>query len=309
MTEDVPANDMRELEQAVSHRWVVPFDNLSNISKGISDFLCKLVTGGSYTRRQLYSDDDDIIRRFRRVPILNGINMPIYKADVLDRCLILDLERIKSSIRLDEKTLLADFEKERPKLLGACFDTLSKAIYIYPSVRLSEKPRMADFAMWGCAIAEAIGWSQKEFLDAYQRNISRQTLEALDASSLGTVLLYYFETFESIEGTPSGVLETLRGQVEKAGAEMKFFPTSPRSLGRQLQGITPNLEFLGYRIERSRTFKERWIKITRPSFSDDDVTNVKSSEIYTESRQDDVSDINSGKKVEEACFSGLSNGK
>ena len=56
---------------------------------------------------------------------------------------------------------------------------------IRPAIRLSGRPRMADFAEWGCAIAEALGHSQNEFLDAYSDNTNSRNEEALISSAAG----------------------------------------------------------------------------------------------------------------------------
>lgn len=41
---------------------------------------------------------------------------------------------------------------------------MSKAMKIYPDVKLDKMPRMADFAHWGYAIGEALGNLGQVFL-------------------------------------------------------------------------------------------------------------------------------------------------
>ena len=65
----------------------------------ISDQLCRAVTGSGFTKRELYSDDNDIIYNFRRCLGFNGINLAATKADLLDRGIIMALERIPESKR------------------------------------------------------------------------------------------------------------------------------------------------------------------------------------------------------------------
>ncbi len=75
----------------------------------------------------------------------------------MDRSILLHLERIDPIKRKDEEKLWKDFEEVKPEILGGIFDVISKAMSIYPSVKLSLLPRMADFGKWGYAIAEALG--------------------------------------------------------------------------------------------------------------------------------------------------------
>jgi hypothetical protein len=62
----------------------------------------------------------------------------------------------------------------RPQLLAFVFDTLAAAMELKPTLRLRDLPRMADFALWGEAIARALGYNELEFLNAYYENIGKQ---------------------------------------------------------------------------------------------------------------------------------------
>ncbi len=83
--------DINELVQKLSHNYIAYFDNMSNIPEWISDQLCRAVTGSGFSKRELYSDDDDIIYNFKRCIGLNGINLAATKADLLDRGIIIEL--------------------------------------------------------------------------------------------------------------------------------------------------------------------------------------------------------------------------
>ena len=64
------------------HNYICYFDNVSEIKEWISDQLCRAVTGSGFSKRELYSDDDDIIYNFRRCIGFNGINLGATKADL-----------------------------------------------------------------------------------------------------------------------------------------------------------------------------------------------------------------------------------
>ena len=64
--------DINELVQKLSHNYIAYFDNMSNIPEWISDQLCRAVTGSGFSKRELYTDDDDIIYNFKRCIGLNS---------------------------------------------------------------------------------------------------------------------------------------------------------------------------------------------------------------------------------------------
>jgi Holliday junction resolvasome RuvABC ATP-dependent DNA helicase subunit len=66
--------DINELIQQLSHNHVAYLDNISNIKEWYSDQLCRAVTGSGFSKRQLWTDDDDIIYSFKRCIGFNSIN-------------------------------------------------------------------------------------------------------------------------------------------------------------------------------------------------------------------------------------------
>lgn len=269
MAEDVPFRNEKDFMLTANQRWVLGLDNVSFLDANVSDIFCKLVTGACYTARVLYTDEDLLIRRFRRVVIINGINLPVDKPDLMDRCLLMPMERIAPERRQAESDLNAKFESIKGELLGGCFDVLSKAMEIRPTVVLPNKERMADFHVWGCAIAQALGYTQQDFLNAWAKNIELQHEEALEASPLATLVMEWFKSNpyqQFITGTPSVVFRKLKEQADNAGIDERSLPRSPLAFGRKLQEVRSNLEAHGYVIDRTRG-KNRTITIHKPKSS------------------------------------------
>jgi hypothetical protein len=88
-----------------------------------------------------------VILDLTRPAILNGIDHLAERPDLADRAIILQLPRIKDEIRRDEEQLYAEYGRDQPQILGALFTAISAALDRLPKVRLSCKPRMADFAV------------------------------------------------------------------------------------------------------------------------------------------------------------------
>ena len=124
--------DVNDLAQKLSHHWVCYFDNLTIIPDWLSDLLCRVVTGAGFSKRELFSDEGDIIFQLKRVVGINGINIITTRADLLDRSIPLELLPIPEDKRRAEKEFWAEFEQAKPLILGGIFNTLSRAIAAYP---------------------------------------------------------------------------------------------------------------------------------------------------------------------------------
>jgi hypothetical protein len=151
-------NDVKEFIQQLAHNYVDFYDNLKYTPRSLSDEACKAVTGVGSSKRKLYSDDDDIVYEFRRCLGFNGINLGLTEPDILDRSIMIELERIKKENTKQDSEIVDAFLEMRPKLLAYIFDILVEALAIKPTIQLNDLPRMADFAMWVEAIARAMGY-------------------------------------------------------------------------------------------------------------------------------------------------------
>src|SRR3989344_2220688 len=198
-----------ELIQKMAHNWLLFFDNVSNLPQAISDMLCRAVTGSGFMKRELYTDDEDIIYSFKRCIGINGIDLAASRPDLLERSILFELERVPKEKRRQEEELDEMLERDKAKILAGIFDTLSKSMKIHPSMRLPALPRMADFTMWGCAIAEALGYSTDRFLTAYYENINFQNEEVLHANLEAVALMEFMKGKTVWEGTASELLEEL----------------------------------------------------------------------------------------------------
>ena len=172
---------------------------------------------------------------------------------------------------------MVEFEKIKPKLLAHIFDIVVNALSIKPTVRLNDVLRMADFAIWGEAIARAIGYTENEFINTYYDNIGRQNLETIEAHPLGHAVAKFCEDESNHqgqikwEGSPSDLSDKLRTVAEhyKININQKLWPNSPSILVRRLNAIRANLlEGLGisvtvYRLTSGNRKNTSMIRITK----------------------------------------------
>jgi hypothetical protein len=261
-----------ELIQQLSHNHIVFYDNISIINDWISDQLCRAVSGSGSSKRQLYTDDDDIIYSFKRCVGFNGINLGATKADLLDRGLIIELERIEEDKQLKPEDLWEQFEELRPQLLGYIFDILAKVLNWKndvngPQLNLNKLPRMPEFAEYGEMISRCMGNPGKLFINAYRKNIRLQSQEVLDSSPVAIAIVQFMtrRNDEDWIGNSTYLLSELEYDAEalKINTKSKSWPKVPHILSRRLNEVKTNLKQVGIEIELGHDGKQRIIKIRK----------------------------------------------
>ena len=248
------ATNKGELVIQLAQSYMSLFDNLDTLSPWQSDVLCCAATGGGMTKRELFSNEGEMVFRFMRPVILNGINAVAQRSDLLDRCLLFELERIPARARMTEEQLWRSFEQARPAILGGIFNVLSKAMTIYPKVKIDSLPRMADFARWGCAIAQAIGYKQEYFMAAYEQNIGSATRAAIDSHPLATAILQLMANETSVEAGAVEMLARLENIADqyRIRANDRLFPRTAAVLVRRINEVRSNLQADGIEISITR---------------------------------------------------------
>ncbi len=86
----------------------------------MSDALCRLATGGGFTTRTLYTDQEETIFDAKRPVIITSIVDIASRPDLLDRSLVVRLLPIPDSQRKEEQTLWVEFELARPVFSAHC---------------------------------------------------------------------------------------------------------------------------------------------------------------------------------------------
>ena len=254
--------DKNEAVQQLSHHWFCGFDNISYLPDWLSDLFCRATSGEGYSKRELYSDDEDIIYSYRRCICLNGINKVAGKPDLLDRSMLFSLAPILPGARKSEQELWNSFMEVNSSILGAIFNVLVKAIQIKPTIKLSTLPRMADFCIWGCAISEAMGYTKEDFLNAYNAAIGNLSREALSNDDVGEALLLFMEDKIEWTGRSSGLLTELEELAERLKIRIQL-PKNGQTLSRRLTVLKASLQAEGIVFEVNKGGKCNTIHIQK----------------------------------------------
>lgn len=255
----------QDLAISINNTYMACYDNLDIISSERSDLLCIASTGGVYPKRKLYTNDEESMMSLKSKITLNGINVVAIKPDLLDRCIVLALERIPESERMEERLIWSSFNEDKPKILGAILTALSRAKRIYPTLKLTKLGRMADFTMWGYAVAEALEIGGEEFLKAYLNNQKKANQEAVESNPVATALIKYMDENLNFNGTVSSLLIHLKqvAEVENIDTTSKLWAKEPNVLSRRLNEMKSNLELEGIYYEITQRNHGRIIDIVK----------------------------------------------
>ncbi len=117
----------RNLMIAANNGLVVALDNISHLPPWLSDALCRLATGGGFSTRTLYENDEETIFDAQRPVILTGIEEIVTRSDLLDRSLLINLQPIDESRRRPEANFWRDFDDAKPRAFGAMLEVISTA--------------------------------------------------------------------------------------------------------------------------------------------------------------------------------------
>jgi hypothetical protein len=264
---EVPVSGMprgQDLVSCAKNNAVLVLDNLSVLPAAVQDDLCRLATGGGMGGRRLYTNDGDASFNASRPIIMTGINALATRGDLADRALPFHLAEV-----VDRKTdaeIREGFAHAHPRVLAGLLDIMVAGLCRLEEVQRQRWPlgRMADFTLWGYAVAPAIGWAEDDFRLAYRatRREAQQTVIENDPIAAGILNLVHGA---ERQGKPwSGFLTSLwRTLTEEAGdaARAPGFPRSPEALGWALSRVIPVLGDRGIRVTRTRRSAGKWITI------------------------------------------------
>ncbi len=266
----LPANEQDLFIQAKSNR-ILAYDNISGFNQAVSDALCKLSTGGAFSKRALYTDSDETIIHAQCPVIMNGISDFITKQDLIDRSIILELPIIPHTNRLPEKQFWEDFRTQHPTILSGLLDLISGVQANIKTIQQEDHqlPRMTDFAQTGIALERYLDWPSGSFLDAYNENKHASMVAGLETEPVALALQSLMNRDGRFTGTPTGLLKELteNHMDDFTGRYSQKWPKAAHILTGTIKRLAPALRSVGIGVklgeDAGRTSNARGIEIYR----------------------------------------------
>ena len=251
---------IQDLIIAAQNGHLIAFDNVSGLNQEISDALCRISTGGGWATRAHYSNDEEMLFDVCKPQILNGITQYVTADDLRDRILPVQLARIEVYKR--ESDIWGEFEKSCPLILGSLLDCVVLSIRNKNKINTTGyRLRMADFAQWAAAGAEAIGISSQECLETYSASRKLSVEAALNENPFAQAIVKIAQEGDW-KGTATELLGLTKRGIPEEILKSKTWPKTPAKVGNDIRRLLPALREVGVLVDPdSRTGSKRVIRI------------------------------------------------
>lgn len=169
--------DRATFETAVSNAHYVFFDNVDTPNKWMEDALCEVATGIQFTRRKLYTTNDQIAFKVKCHLGMTTRNHWFTRADVATRLVVLYVERRDE--KMSPTVILDRIRNNRNYLWGELLEDLNKIVATLKFWKpTNHSLRMAAFADFVLASSHALGLPDMallSILDSNQKQTSRDS--------------------------------------------------------------------------------------------------------------------------------------
>lgn len=253
----------RDLLAAMASTFLLVLDNVSWLDIEMCDALCMCATGRglALSTRTLYTTAGETQIKALRPVIMNGIpDIGATQPDFLDRLIKLKPFAISDEQRISEETFWTRFEEMQPQVLGTLFSAVSMALRRKPEIEQTRRDlaglRFVDFVYWVVAAAPALGFTDEEFIQAFQNNRAQRDQAALENSVIYPALMQYLETLEGNKGE-DGTMSELFQRVTDAKRSLngtnyidqqENWPKTPGTFGAAIRRIAPSLRKIGVSV-------------------------------------------------------------
>lgn len=217
---------------SLSSSYFSVFENISFIDDEISNILCRAVTGGTFEKRAQYTNDEVFTVTVKRKLAINGIDFTVTQADLADRTIKYEFERIPENTRKTDKFLEEKFRIMLPDLLGQIFLILQKVLKTVEQVEKQIKniPRMASFVIYGEAIYQALGHKSGEFQKIYDDSIKKNLEELYESNPVIPCLEDILDDKNEIEIQANELYKKVKYFVDCNGFNSKRIPQGSNGL-------------------------------------------------------------------------------
>ena len=253
-----PPKDMQNLLVSAANTHLVSIDNLSGLKPEIADCLCRLSTGGGIDVRALYTDDEQHLVDIQKPTLINGIDDIASRPDLAERSIILNLPVIPEGKRKTEREFWAEFEKDKPLIFAGLLDGLVSGLNNTNSLKLENKPRMADVVHWVTSCEIGIG-VEGEFLDAHAQN-QQSSIEAnIEASPIGAAIKELMNDRRVWSGTPTQLLAKLEEIAGERQVRSRAWVASLKGMNNVIKRLLPSFRKIGIEITKKETHNREYI--------------------------------------------------
>lgn len=257
-----------DLAITASRTRLIVLDNVSSVKRNLSDLLCRISTGGGLRKRRLHTDDEEVILEYRRPVVVNGINQSITAPDLLERSAPVQLAAINEAARRTEAELWEAWAAVRASVLGGLLNAVSASIRNLDQTEVACMPRLADWALWVEAAAEAIGWEPGSFTKAIGAGQAELVESSIDDHVEIRGLIDLIEEVGELRLPATELLDKIHDFLDLDPTGRRDLIRRGAELSRALREFAPALRSRGIEVEFGREGggeRNRYIDIRKVS--------------------------------------------
>jgi energy-coupling factor transporter ATP-binding protein EcfA2 len=173
---------------------ILTYDNLSKIDNDQSDLLCTISTGGSYRKRKLFTDSDEVILSAHLPQAITSVENVVKRPDLASRCITIKTD--SDYTPLSEYQIHKIREEVTPKVLGLLFDCVSIFLGLTDqqlNQAQGSKTRFKTLSAVMSACETRLGIPEGAWVDALNNNALTQQHSLRDSDPLLDALLTLLE--------------------------------------------------------------------------------------------------------------------
>ena len=218
---------------------VLAYDNVGKLTRGQSDVLCSVVTGGGSACRKLYTDSNVISRTVRRPILLGSVTDVIKQPDLKSRAITVRLAPLETR-RTESQLSQMLTEEARARIFGFLLTGLAAGLKgVADGNHPDDVGRMADWYSLAWNACPSLGIEQDDFTKAMATNLEDARQTAVDNSPLLRLL---------VDG--GGFTGTKTALARKAGL-------TTGEVSDELPMIAPSLLAEGFAVDLNARSKNR----------------------------------------------------
>ena len=237
--------------QAHNERFLF-FDNVTCIPPRLEDELCQISTGGAYSGRKYYTNDQQVVLSGRRPIFMTSIGIPTRRSDLLSRMLTISVSPIPLGGRRSERDIEAQFVRLYSRIFGGFCKALSACLRRIRATSVSQSVRMQDALEWVSGAEQELGWPSGTFGKLYAQDQSELAAGVLEEDPLAAAIIKLVQVSGPFRGTATQLLDHL----ENHRSPSLGWPGRNEVRNRLLR-LAPLLKLRGVAIELQRTSDRR----------------------------------------------------
>ncbi len=249
-----------DFEISLNNNYFYVLDNLSDksISRRLSDVLCRSVTGGTATRRKLYSNAEETVLNLKCIVAINGVTPVIHESDLADRILMIKTQRLDETVIVTDEELEESFKADIPSILGCVFQLIAEVLVDDEPIKVQRKTRLAAFFTYAVKVGRALGYADDVVAELLWKNQRLVNEQSLSENPVAVCVMELMRDREEFQSSVSELLGELKVIAEKNHIHLSLLPSQPNVLSRRLNTIKSNLQNknIYYNIRNIGSFRQ-----------------------------------------------------